>query len=282
MATLPHGAPPLARQTDIERVVCGVDGSPRGEQAVREAIALAAAAPQLTFVAVSATANPSAAVASLDERRALRALEQAQALAAESGVRAATQFVRADDVAGALIGCAGPRGLIVAGGPGGSPLVHAAAGSVADALLHRATGPLLIGRPVPEVADDAPHILVAVDDTAAAPGVAGLAGTLAAATRGHVHLVHVAGPGYGRATRHRLAELSIDLIAMTGAEPVVDVLHAHHVAACVAQFAQRTQASLVVVGRRGVTGLHALGAVSERVVRTAPCSVLVVPAAHPA
>jgi len=252
--------------------VCGVDGSSRDEQTVREAIAAAATAPQLTFVAVSPTASPSVSVASLDERRALRVLEQAQALAAAGGVRAATQFVRADDVAGALIGCAGASGLLVAG----------ASGSVAGALLRRATGPLLIARPVPQADDAALHILVAVDDTAAAAGVAGLAGTIAAAGRGHVHLIHVAGPGYGRATRHRLAELSIELIALTGAEPVVDVVHAHHVASCIAQFAQRTQASLVVVGRRDVTGRHALGAVGEHVVRTAPCSVLVVPAAQPA
>ncbi len=46
----------------------------------------------------------------------------------------------------------------------------------------------------------------------------------------------------------------------------------------VAQIALKTEADLVVVGTRGLTGLKhlVLGSVAERIVRTAPCSVLVV------
>lgn len=50
----------------------------------------------------------------------------------------------------------------------------------------------------------------------------------------------------------------------------------------IAEFAGSTQASLVVIGSRGMTGLKALGSVSERVAHRAPCSVLIVRrAAHP-
>lgn len=282
MATVAHDAAPPAPRLALERVVCGVDGSPRSAGAVREAIALAPAVPQLSFVAVCAAPDGPDAVASLDERRALHALEQAQALAAARGVHATTRCVRADDVAGALLGEAAPGGLLVAGGHGTSRAGGGPPGSVADALLRHATGPLLVARPGPRPRAARPRILVAVDDGPAAADVVRLAGTIAAAVQGYVHLLHVAGREYGGTTRRRLAELSTELIAITGAEPVVDVLHRAQVAASIAQFAHRDRADLVVVGRRSVTGRRALGAVSERVVHTAPCSVLVVPVPRPA
>jgi nucleotide-binding universal stress UspA family protein len=48
-------------------------------------------------------------------------------------------------------------------------------------------------------------------------------------------------------------------------------------------FAASIEASLVVIGSRGITGVKALGSVSERVAHRSPCSVLVVRRAdHPA
>ena len=41
--------------------------------------------------------------------------------------------------------------------------------------------------------------------------------------------------------------------------------------------AKHTEAALVVMGSRRLTGLHAFGSVSRRVVHDAPCSVLVIP-----
>jgi nucleotide-binding universal stress UspA family protein len=41
--------------------------------------------------------------------------------------------------------------------------------------------------------------------------------------------------------------------------------------------AKHTKAALVVMGGRRLSGLHAFGSVSRRVVHDAPCSVLVVP-----
>lgn len=281
MAILHDRVPPPAHRCVIERIVCGLDGSPRSADAVRAAIAVAAAAPQLTFVTVSGTPPEPGPVASLAERRALRWLEQAQATAATTGVSAATQLVHGTDVAGALIARAGSGALLVAGSHGTSRLAGAVLGSVAHALLHGATGPLLIARPGPT--DDRPlRLLVAVDDSPTATDVVRCAGTIAGAAGGHVHLLHIAGHEYGAGMRHRLAELSTELIALTGAEPAVDVVPGTHVASCVADFARRRQASLVVVGRRGLTGLHALGAASGRLVQLAPCSVLVVPTPRPA
>jgi nucleotide-binding universal stress UspA family protein len=60
----------------------------------------------------------------------------------------------------------------------------------------------------------------------------------------------------------------------TGVDPLIlDESGAAHRA--VAAAAASIGASLVVTGSRGLTGAQALHSVSERIARTAPCSVLV-------
>ena len=169
---------------------------------------------------------------------------------------------------------------VIAGIHAGDPGDGAAStGSLAGALAHDAGGPLLIARGPARPAGAALRVLVAVDDSPAAADVAALAGAIAGACGGYVHLLHVQGPQYGAQTRRRLAELALDVIGLTGAEPIVDVVRGVHVAARIVEFAQRGDASLVVVGRRSAPGAGAIGPVSERVVQDAPCSVLVAPAA---
>jgi nucleotide-binding universal stress UspA family protein len=51
-----------------------------------------------------------------------------------------------------------------------------------------------------------------------------------------------------------------------------------HIAERICETARADQSSLIVIGRRGLKGVRALGSVSEQVVHRAPCSVLVVPA----
>jgi nucleotide-binding universal stress UspA family protein len=69
---------------------------------------------------------------------------------------------------------------------------------------------------------------------------------------------------------------------ITGAEPVFET-ESGSPSRRIVEAAQRTHASLVVMGSRGQSGVAALGSVSERVTHHAECSVLVVrPASHPA
>ena len=63
----------------------------------------------------------------------------------------------------------------------------------------------------------------------------------------------------------------------TGSSPTV-FDNPGHVAERIGEAARAAQSSLIVIGRRGVGGVKALGSVSERAVHRAPCSVLVVPA----
>ena len=276
MTTLAH--PLLVPARAIDHVVCAVDGRACSDDAAREAVVLARCAARLTFVAVLGADAPGGAQSvSLDERRARQTLERAQALARSRGIDARAELrYEDDDVAAVLLGLMDDDCLLVAGHHGNARLVGAATGSVASALAHRATGPLLIARAGSDANDLPRRILAAVDDSDTAGPVVRLAGSIAAACDGYVQLVHVQGNGYGAGTRHRLAELSTELIELTGAEPVVDVLHGRHVAASISDLAARCGSSLLVVGRRGVTGARSLGSVSERLVHTAPCSVLVV------
>jgi len=144
---------------------------------------------------------------------------------------------------------------------------------------HRATAALLVERS--EHVPEAPlrQLLVAVEDGPAALGLVRFASALAADSGGYVQLVHVRGAGYGPATRHRLAELSLEIIAITAAEPIVDVLHAGQIATGIVELARRCESSLLVVGRTRPAAARSLGPVGEALVRRAPCSVLVVPAA---
>jgi nucleotide-binding universal stress UspA family protein len=277
IVTSEHPIPPPAGVLD--RVLCVVDDGPASADAVREAIAVGPCAGRLDFIAV--TGDISGAASSLpliDRRRARHALELAQAQAAAHGVRAGIQLVEAPDVAHALIARAGDHDLLVTGMPANSRVADAATSSIATVLADRAVGPVLFARGGGRPRGAAPRILVAVDDSAAATEVVRMAGAIAVARGGYVHLIHVQGRGYGPRTRHRLAELSLELMTITAAEPVVDVLRGARVAESIAEFARRCDASQLVVGRRGLSGLRALGSLSDRLVHAAPCSVLVVSA----
>lgn len=282
VSPLAHSAAAPATPRAVDRVLCAVDGSPSSDDAVREAIVLAPCSSRLSFVTVVGTGAgaPGAHGVSLDERRARQTLERAQGLARSRGLDAEAELVHHADVAAALLARMDDDCLLVAGHHGNARATGIATSSVATALAHRASGPLLIAR-AGTVAEDLPRrMLVAVDDSDEADAVVQLAGSIAAGCGGYVHLVHVQGSGYGTATRHRLAELSTALIDLTGAEPAVDVLRGRHVAANIGAFAARCGSSLLVVGRRGLTGARSLGSVSERLVHTAPCSVLVVSQPH--
>jgi len=261
----------------MDRVLCAVDAGRSRAAAIREALALAPCATRLGFITITDTAETgSGAVASLAAHRARQTLESALAQASARGRPAETELVSAHNVVNALIARAVPTELLVVGSGSEAPHPGAAAGSVAMALAAHARGPLLVAWAGAGAQGPQPRILVAVDDGATAASLVALAGSLATACDGYVHLVHVQGRSYGAQTRHRLAELSTALIEQTGSEPVVEVARAANVAAHICQLAHDSSSSLLVVGRRGQAG-RGLSPVAERILHGSPCSVLVAP-----
>lgn len=267
-------------RVDLGHVLCAVDGSRGSATAIRQALAVAPCARRLCFISVAdAAGDDPNGVASLAAHRARQALEQAQSHACARGFASEAEVVQSADVAGSLVARAGTGGLLVVGSHGDAAPGRSATGAVAGAVAEAAAGPLLVARAGPGAGAESmrPRILVAVADDDGAAALVDLAGSIAAACRGYVHLVHVQGRGYGSHTRHRLAELSIALIEQTGAEPVVEVASGALVAAQICQLAQDSDSSLLVVGRGGETPRRALGPVAAQIVHEATCSVLVAP-----
>jgi len=133
-------------QDVLRRVLCGVDGSTAGEEAVRQGVRLRAPDGRLLLLAVAtpaAAAHVEAAVAL--EQRAADALRQAER---DAGTDCESHLLVGEPVACLLAAAREHRtSLIAVGTNGTSRLGGILAGSVATAMLHRAPCSVLIARP---------------------------------------------------------------------------------------------------------------------------------------
>lgn len=121
-------------------------------------------------------------------------------------------------------------------------------------------------------------IVHAADGSADSLDAARVAGQIAARHGSKVVSLNVSDdPSTGKV----LAEEAASLAEQAGADVDVEALRdSPHRG--IENFAASAKASLVVIGSRGMSGLKALGSVSERVAHRSPCSVLVVRRAnHP-
>jgi nucleotide-binding universal stress UspA family protein len=262
-----HGA-------SFNAVLCGVDGSPTSLEAARQAATICVPRGSLRVIAVTwekgMSPNDNTAVS---RWRADRALSEARTIALDLGIEPHMSEASAEDPATYLLEQADGCDLIAVGVHGRSRTGGGIAlGRTASALLHRSPLPVLVARRPP--ADDfGESVLLAVDGTPSCLTAADVAGRVAVRTGGHVAIVSA--PGHDEATRQTLAEAARRLLNATGRNPVVldETGPAHR---AVAAAAVAIGASVVVTGSRGLTGVEALHSVSERIARTAPCSVLVV------
>jgi nucleotide-binding universal stress UspA family protein len=213
--------------------------------------------------------SPASVVCGVDEARGpAEAVEQALALPSDpTGVR----FVAAEPFPSLLAAADGADLLVVAASPH-SRAAGILLSEVATEVAHRASCDVLIARPVMGERAFACDLLLAFDGSTSSWRAASAA---AAITRAHDARLTIA--SFGRADeprRRALAHLTVALTDATGHEPVIvssdgDPLDR------IPELARAVDASVVVMGARGVTGLRALGSVSERVSHTAPCSVLI-------
>jgi nucleotide-binding universal stress UspA family protein len=266
----------VAEDHAFRRVVCGVDGSPQGLTAVRQALAIAeleaqvwgvsAWDPSLAFqagihrgeVALDLRRHAREALSQLEEE-----LPQVRPLLVEGGevaaVLAAVSNLQADLV------CVGASGLSRAAG--------ILFGSVATAMAHHAPCSVLVAR---DAGPDFPkRILHANDGSPESLLAAEHAARLAVRYGATLVSLHVGEDATS------VGEQVAEIARISGAEPVFESESGSPYRRIV-EAAHRTHASLVVIGSRGQTGVAALGSVSERVTHHAECSVLVVrPVSHP-
>ncbi|MBS1892403.1 MAG: universal stress protein [Actinobacteria bacterium] len=264
----------------LDRVICGVDSSPQSLEAAAQMLAIASPGAKLWAVSVW---DPSLA------RHAGIHASRVRSKLREEGVAALTRasesfpgmtpvLIQSGEVSGLLSAAAEENvDLISVGSHGGRRLTGLAFGSVASAMAHNAPCSVLIARPAAE--NKFPGLLVhASDGSADSLDAAQVAGAIAARHGSKVLSVSF-DDDLDRA--RAVTEEATVLIEGAGAIAVAESRKGSPHRGIV-KFADTTQASLVVIGSRGMTGLKALGSVSERVAHRAPCSVLIVRrAAHP-
>jgi nucleotide-binding universal stress UspA family protein len=263
IASSEAGGNGAGREAAFSAVVCGLAPGPMGREAVRQAVVLAAAGVRLRLYGVRAPAQ-----APGEEEWTL---SDAIALAEAAGINAAGFLLDPQDPSSALVRNVAPGELLVVGASGAGRMEGILFGRVSTKLAHEARGPVLIARRPPEGAEFPREILLASDGSAGSGEAAGIAATIAARHRSRVCHLHV---GHASAEQRRaMASESAALLRATGVEPVVLTERGWPVEAIV-EMARRERVSLVVAGSRGLSGVRALGSVSERVAHQAPCSVL--------
>jgi nucleotide-binding universal stress UspA family protein len=255
-------------------IVCGVDGSRPSKEAARQAALLTDPGAALVFVAVSwETGVGATAQATLTHAHAREYLRAARDEARALGVTAELVDEHADDAGRRLLAFSAKQDLLVVGIHGHSRAGGIMVGSVATSALHRADIPVLVVRRPPEGVEFPARIVVASDGTPMSDAAVELTARIAARHGAQVGIIGAR--DHEKPFRPGLAEHATRIFRATGTEPVIlDAPGAPHHA--VADAARDFGAALVVTGSRGLSGLAALGSVSERIAHAAPCSVLVV------
>jgi nucleotide-binding universal stress UspA family protein len=254
----------------FKSILCGVEGNPASTIAARASLALQTPETSLRFVAVDASfeLRPEYTKESLEA-----ALEEAEGLAEKAGVTATTDMPDGKYASRVLLAEAEKHDLLVVGTHNQSRVSGLVLGSTASETVHDTKRPLLIAREPPS-GGFLDTILLATDGSEGSRAAAGIAGPLATAYGGKLEVLHVSD---GKTSDSSAMEAEIEEIERaTGARPEVSRVDGNPTEKIVEVAAERAS-SLIVCGRRGLSGVKALGSVSERVVHQAETSVLLVP-----
>jgi nucleotide-binding universal stress UspA family protein len=256
-------------------ILCGVNGSRPSKEAARQAALLADPGTEVVYVAISwEQGSGTSAVATLNHAHAREYLSVARHTAGELGVDAMIVNEHDQDAGRRLLELAAEHDLLAIGIPGHSRAGGITIGSVATEALHRSPVPVLVARRPPEGVEFLERIVLASDGTPTSDAAAKLTARLAARHGSRVTIVAVRDHEVPYAPG--IAEHARRIAAATGAEPEVmdrETGRPHH---GVTAAARDLGATLVVTGSRGLTGIHAIRSVSERIAHAASCSVLVV------
>lgn len=180
--------------------------------------------------------------------------------------------------------------LIVVGTHGRTGVSHLLIGSVAETVVRHAPCPVLVARPSTSLDRFPTHVIACTDfSPASEPGLE-QAAELARAHSSRITLLHVyespppmtrLGKEVYRSIESIDADLKKALADLErkhfGGAVTTALLMASSSAKAIALYAERHEADLVCVATHGRTGLARMltGSVAEKIVRHAPCSVLV-------
>jgi len=266
----------------FSRILVGIDGSERAEEAARQAGRLAAAtgaALDLAYVVDTHHAHDTDV-----EAVAEAALDRAGARTREAGIQAAPRILAGEPAEVLVTEARDHQVDLLCVGPDAGVL-HGALriGRTADHVIREAHCSVLIARPAPE--DFPSRIACGVDGSDASVATATLAALIASATGAELHLLHVVPVFRGRDAEWTLEpkeptppELETSVLAASalGVTPIRDMAMGRPEHALVAA-SGRDGTDLLVVGHRGLRGVTRvlLGSVSRHASEHAPCSVIV-------
>ena len=234
----------------FERIVCGVDGSPAGFEALRQAAALRSDDGRIVAMTVCEAGGDARAGAVEDATRQLiRDVPLAEA-----------RVIDGAPVPSLLAALERESATLLAVGTHGDRRSGTGLGGVATSMLQQAPCSVLVARPSGETAWSPDRIVVGMDGSREALVAAVVAAELG--DRPGASVRTIAAEGGPRVDRPLLGE--IENVERVPGHPVGVLVDASR------------EADLVVVGSRGLRAFEALGSVSERVAHQARCSVLVI------
>jgi nucleotide-binding universal stress UspA family protein len=262
-----------------QRLIVPVDGSLASWHAVDVAISLAkllAARVHIVEVAF-APSDLDAARSRLEHSAASR---QRQGAPVDVDVR-----LSGDSVASAIeeLVVANPGSVVVMASHGRGRSA-ALIGSVAEDILHRIFGPIILVGPKATSTTFEGPLVVSVDGSDESEAALPLAAAWAIELRVAPWIVHVAdtndrvAPDSGVVDSGYPARLARDLTTLSHHEVEFEELHDPHPGRAVPDFADRLGASMIVAASHGRTGLRRLtiGSVSSTFVRHATCPVMII------
>jgi nucleotide-binding universal stress UspA family protein len=258
----------------FSRIVCGVDGSDEGFEAVRQAARLALTSGHITLAGVWNTGttvavgwSPPAAYSPIGTRADVEeSIARARELVPE------TLAVEASIVQGppapmmAIEAKRHDATLVAIGTHGHGRLPGILLGSVATQLLHNAPCPLLIARPHTALEGFPRSIVVASDGSTEASRAVAAGETLAVRLGAELEAVVVTDEG----------EVDPDAIELELRGPAGRRIPLRRLRGPASKVLSDLRPDLLVIGSRGLRGLRSLGSVSERVAHESKASVLVV------
>ena len=259
----------------FDDILCGVNGTRRSYEAVRQAAMLAEPGAHLTLVAVTAVRGEGTQrTAAIGPERARRALAHARRVALAAGIEDVT--VDMDDgapVTERLLARAHDHHLLAIGAPAMSRIAHILVGGTATEAAHLLPASvLLVRRPLARVTFGE-RILVASDGSHRSEGLVDFAAELARQRGASLVLVH-AFHGETGAQPTAIATQVERVTAALGEEAAVRIERGSP-RNLILSTAETERCSLIIVASRRLSGLRALGSLSERLVHDARCSVLV-------
>lgn len=252
--------------TVFDRVVVGVDGTDWGYEALHQTLSLRqdegsvdAVTALDTGLAVHAGFEAVHVAAQLKEEAELVRAQAEQIIAGRSGCSA--RIARGDATRVLRHACSETDATLLAlGGRRSSRFLGIMLGDAGTTLLHEATCSVLVARPQWGQRWHPRRIVVGLDGSQPALRALAVADELAERLGSVVKVVAATG---GK-TIDRDGAWSERVDTWEPGHPVVVLLD------------RSTQADFIIIGSRGLHGVHALGSVSERVAHRAACSVLVV------